>query len=535
MKTRILMGLILLLGISAVSNGQTPWLDRPLTTNWNNGNGNVPSAPRNASPIEGKCQEQIRTPESLADRAITRAGWSLFGATQSYGAVTVVMAMASVDGICRPNQYNGFVFVNNRFAGTLAPAPVNSRTDGAIGRVILNNQRELIAEFARYTSNDALCCPSQSSLVSYSISTGTRPILKADDVSTTAVCQTNETPEVPENAVTGTVTYRQRSALPPTAVLNIKLIDVSRADAPSTTIAEENIETAGKQVPIPFQLEYEARQIRERNRYAVRAEISDGGRLLFTTDTNYPVITQGNPKTVELTLVPVGSGTGPGRGSGVISGTVTYLQRIALPPNSEVTVRLMDSAEPEGTPVAETTFAVTTRQVPLPFELRYEQRDISRQKEYELQAEIRTEGTVRFRTERGQPVSLRGAPTANIALVLVPAASTPEVITGKSLNASKFGTGSMQIEGRGAELVVRGNVTIRTDGTATVSISRLNGTINFTGKLVAFDANSARITVESSGDADASGEIEIRYSGRSLNSITGNSLILDGQNVTLRF
>jgi len=49
------------------------------------------------------------------------------------------------------------------------------------------------------------------------------------------------------------------------------------------------------------------------------------------------------------------------------------------------------------------------------------------------------------------------------------------------------------------------------------------------------DSNSAKILVQSSGDADASGEIDVRYSGRNLNAVIGNNLVLDGQNVTLRF
>ncbi|MBJ3466581.1 hypothetical protein JGC04_25095, partial [Salmonella enterica subsp. enterica serovar Corvallis] len=50
-----------------------------------------------------------------------------------------------------------------------------------------------------------------------------------------------------------------------------------------------------------------------------------------------------------------------------------------------------------------------------------------------------------------------------------------------------------------------------------------------------FDETTLRIAVTSSGDADASGEIEIAYSGRSLRSLSGKQLILDGQKAELRF
>jgi hypothetical protein len=36
--------------------------------------------------------------------------------------------------------------------------------------------------------------------------------------------------------ITGTVTYRERIALPPTAVIKVQLVDVSRADAPAVVI-----------------------------------------------------------------------------------------------------------------------------------------------------------------------------------------------------------------------------------------------------------------------------------------------------------
>ena len=61
--------------------------------------------------------------------------------------------------------------------------------------------------------------------------------------------------------VTGTVTYLQRMALPPSAVIEVKFQDVFRADAPATVIAEQKITAEGKQVPIPFELRYEPTRI----------------------------------------------------------------------------------------------------------------------------------------------------------------------------------------------------------------------------------------------------------------------------------
>lgn len=530
-----IFSVVLVAAFSVSSFAQTSWLDRPIDRNWNDGSGAVPAAPRNAAPIDAMCQSQIRTPESIADRAVTRAGWHLFGSSQTYGPVTLVMAMAGVDGMCRPNEYNAFVFVSNRFAGTLSPTPAGARSDGAIGSVHLFDPKRITAEFARYTSNDALCCPSQKTYAEYSITTGARPVVKVDDLRTEAVCRdSGGGVETQDNVVSGTVTYRQRSALPPTAVLTVKIVDVSRQDASATVVAEQRIETAGKQVPIPFDMAYDRSKVQDRNRYAVQAEIRDGGRLLFITDTSYPVITQGNSRSVEVTLVPVGGGGG-GQRSGVIAGTVRYLQRSALPPNSDVVVKLVDSTDPNGTPAAETTFSTGTRQVPFTFELRYEPRDINRQRTYELQAEIRNAGKVLFRTEAGKPVSLRGNLQEPVELIVVPASDGPEPITGKSLSLSKFGTGSIRIGNRSTQFIVRGSVSVGTDGTSEVSVSGLDGTVVFSGKLIYFAETTLRITVQNSGNADAGGEIEVKYSGRSLRSLTATNLTLDGQNVTLRF
>ena len=51
----------------------------------------------------------------------------------------------------------------------------------------------------------------------------------------------------------GSVSYRERIALPPGATVTVRLIDVSLADAPSQTIAETTIRPRGK-VPVPFVL-----------------------------------------------------------------------------------------------------------------------------------------------------------------------------------------------------------------------------------------------------------------------------------------
>ena len=101
--------------------------------------------------------------------------------------------------------------------------------------------------------------------------------------------------------VSGTVTYRQRIALPPDAVAIVQVRDVSLSDAPSITVVEQRIEPAG-QVPIPFTLEVPAAALTTGHRYGVTARIEVGGELEWISDTHHPVAVDG-PTTVEIPLV----------------------------------------------------------------------------------------------------------------------------------------------------------------------------------------------------------------------------------------
>ncbi|MGD8796397.1 MAG: YbaY family lipoprotein [Thiohalophilus sp.] len=101
--------------------------------------------------------------------------------------------------------------------------------------------------------------------------------------------------------VTGKVFYRERMMLPPGSVVEVSLLDVSRADAKARTLAHQVIKNPSVP-PISFVLEYDSKDIDPRMSYAVRAIIRHEGRLLFTTDTLYPVITRGAGNTVDIML-----------------------------------------------------------------------------------------------------------------------------------------------------------------------------------------------------------------------------------------
>ena len=101
--------------------------------------------------------------------------------------------------------------------------------------------------------------------------------------------------------VKGTATYRERMALPPGAILEATLEDVSKADAAAEQIAQTRVEHPGNP-PIPFEIKYDPARIAPNHRYAVRARILVGEQLLFTTDQQYPVLTGGHGHEVQLLL-----------------------------------------------------------------------------------------------------------------------------------------------------------------------------------------------------------------------------------------
>jgi putative lipoprotein len=110
-------------------------------------------------------------------------------------------------------------------------------------------------------------------------------------------------PSATAQAVTGTVTYRERIALPPDAVVDLWITDVSPLIMIQSIVSETTVHANGRQVPIPFQLSYDPALIIPGHTYAINAAILANGEMLFRTDRGVHVITQHNPTHVDLVLV----------------------------------------------------------------------------------------------------------------------------------------------------------------------------------------------------------------------------------------
>jgi putative lipoprotein len=94
--------------------------------------------------------------------------------------------------------------------------------------------------------------------------------------------------KVPEQAsLSGTVTYRERIALPPGALVNVQLQDQSLQDVKATVLAETTVE-AKSGPPYAFSLDYFPPQIVPRRTYGLSVRITVGDQLWFINDTHIP-------------------------------------------------------------------------------------------------------------------------------------------------------------------------------------------------------------------------------------------------------
>ncbi|HXE40453.1 MAG TPA: YbaY family lipoprotein [Azonexus sp.] len=107
--------------------------------------------------------------------------------------------------------------------------------------------------------------------------------------------------------ITGSVSYRQRMALPPDAILVVRVQDTARAGARARTLAEQRIELGGRQVPVAFSTTIDRDLIGKSARITVSARVERRGKLLFVSDKPYPALRNGEPNPVDIQLKQVAS------------------------------------------------------------------------------------------------------------------------------------------------------------------------------------------------------------------------------------
>ena len=104
--------------------------------------------------------------------------------------------------------------------------------------------------------------------------------------------------------VTGSARFEGQVALPPNAVLEVSVADVSRAHARATTLASFSGPASGPQ-PLRFSLPVERKRVEERGSYSVRAEVLVDGKALYVTDSAYLVLGHSGSTHADVLLRPV--------------------------------------------------------------------------------------------------------------------------------------------------------------------------------------------------------------------------------------
>ena len=194
---------------SARPNGL--WLDHT-PVNWNRRMSGLPRpvSSTGAAEVRTRCPDTVRPANSPAEHALARAGWMLYGKVQSNASTKVVLAMSGADGMCRPLGYQAFVYWDGRYAGTLSPAVMDSRTDGALTIIRLISPTSISAEFVRYNESDPRCCPTRISHVTYEVSHDEAPLVTAVNIKTVPTSAAGEGPGAGKSSVDATSLFGRR-------------------------------------------------------------------------------------------------------------------------------------------------------------------------------------------------------------------------------------------------------------------------------------------------------------------------------------
>lgn len=131
-----------------------------------------------------------------------------------------------------------------------------------------------------------------------------RPVLCAMAAGLLLSACAMQPPMPPSHIVTGTARFDGQVALPPNAVLDVSVADVSLADARAVILAQFAGPASGAQ-PLRFSLPVEKRLVQERGSYSVRAEIVVDGKILYVTDSAYPVLGHSGKTHADVLLRPV--------------------------------------------------------------------------------------------------------------------------------------------------------------------------------------------------------------------------------------
>ena len=108
-----------------------------------------------------------------------------------------------------------------------------------------------------------------------------------------------------DGTLRGRVVYRERIAMPDGAVVMVRLLDTSRADAPAEVIGQQVIREASE-VPVAFEIGYDPEGIDGAHAYAAAAQIVVDGKVAWQSTMHHPVLTRGAGDSATIMVSRVG-------------------------------------------------------------------------------------------------------------------------------------------------------------------------------------------------------------------------------------
>ncbi len=107
-----------------------------------------------------------------------------------------------------------------------------------------------------------------------------------------------------------------------------------------------------------------------------------------------------------------------------VSGTITTRERVVMPPDAVLVVRLLDATRGDMAAYTMVEQRLVANPLPSRFELRYRYGDISPSGTYYVQAQIEQGGRVLYINDQNYSVLTRNSPYRNVLVNLIPAAGT---------------------------------------------------------------------------------------------------------------
>ncbi len=213
--------------------------------------------------------------------------------------------------------------------------------------------------------------------------------------------------------VSGNVAIAATRTIPRDAVLVIQLQAWADSRLGGPSVMDAQVIPSPGPGPYPFALAYQPAQVADHMQmlgtYEIYAELRAPGRVPWIVTS--PVSLQAPPAPVDLLLQsPTHVGT--------ITGSVTVPDVPALPPNAELTIRLVPDTGFDPVGVGRLTFK-SVKRGSIPFLLEYPALAISVEQHYFVHAEVRTNGRLPLTTPL-YPVLTHGHPAQVDAVLAVP-------------------------------------------------------------------------------------------------------------------